>query len=108
SVPHRALRRERTHAASGYPRPGFAPVLSGDGVPDFLRRNVAVSLGLIAHKRDPAVPDHLDPCNDVLRLRASESDRNRTLFDARNSVGRASALIFSAIFAAYSRSSTII
>ena len=58
-----------------------------DGVQIFLRRNVAISLGLIAHKRDPAVPDHLNPCNDVLRLRAGESNRNRTLFDARDSVG---------------------
>src|SRR5262245_8851728 len=56
-----------------------------EGVPS--RRNVAISLGLIAHKRDPTVPDYLDPSNDVLRLRAGESHCNRTLFDARDSVG---------------------
>src|SRR5436309_4684088 len=55
----------------------------------FLRRNVAKSLCLIPHKRDPAVPHHLDPCNDFLRLRARESDRDRTLFDTRDSLGGA-------------------
>ena len=59
-----------------------------------VRARCMVALRLVRHKGNPAVPDELDTGNHVFRLCARQSNRDGTLLDAGDPIGRVQGINF--------------